>query len=264
MLMNEEIVYQANECAISLLFFVSMLVASEAGFRIGRRHDQKSAADARTQAAIVTTGILAVLGLLLGFTMSMSVSRYEARVQLVLKEANAIRTAHLRAQLLPLPEREEIAARLVAYANVRVAPRGRHNIYEYLAAIRKESARLQSDFWHGAVGYARKEPNPVTAGLLLQSLNEVIEVDAARWMAFQNYVPTTVIYVIALVGLLAGTMEGYMFGLGGPRQFLSICALALAVSLVLTVTLDLDRPGEGLIRVSQGPLLDLQKQLNSR
>ena len=179
----------------------------------------------RGLAAIVTTGILAVLGLLLGFTMSMAVGRYEARVQLVLREANAIRTAYLRTKVLPPPEGEEIAARLVEYANARVAPRGSHNIYEHIAAIRQESARLQKDFWHGAVGYARKDPNPVTVGLLLQSLNEVIELDAARWMAIQNHVPTTVIYVIAMVGLLAGTMEGYMFGFGRASPVLvHLCA----------------------------------------
>ncbi len=98
----------------------------------------------------------------------------------------------------------------------------------------------------------------------MQSLNEVIDLDAARWMAFQNHVPETVIYVIAVVGLLAAMVVGYAFGLGGPRQFFSICMLSLAITLVLMVIIDLDRPVEGLIRVSQQPMLDLQKQLRSR
>jgi prepilin signal peptidase PulO-like enzyme (type II secretory pathway) len=97
----------------------------------------------------------------------------------------------------------------------------------------------------------------------LQSLNEVIDVDEARWTAFQNQVPATIIYVIIVVGLLALLMVGYTFGLGGRRQLFSICVLSLAISLVLAVIIDLDRP-QGRIRVSQQPMLDLQKQLHSR
>jgi hypothetical protein len=123
---------------------------------------------------------------------------------------------------------------------------------------------LQDAFWQRAVAYGQKDPNPVKAGLLLQSLNEVIDLDGARWMAFQNHVPETVIYVITVVSLLAAVVVGYAFGLGGVRQRFSICILSLAITLVLAVIIDLDRPREGLIRVSQQPMLDLQKQLNSR
>ena len=83
-------------------------------------------------------------------------------------------------------------------------------------------------------------------------------------MAFQNHVPETVLYVIGVVGLLATMVVGYTFGLGGVRNVFSTSLLSLAVTLVLTVIIDLDRPREGLIHVSQQPLIDLQKQLHSR
>jgi hypothetical protein len=208
----------------------------------------------------VEAGILGVLGLLLGFTMSMAVTRFEVRKQLVLEEANAIGTAHLRTQMLPAAEGKEIADLLRAYANVRVPPEQRHDIYEQIKGARQESARLQDEFWRRAVAYGRE--NPFRAGLLLQSLNEVIDLDAARWMAFQNHVPETVIYVIAVVGLLAAMIVGYSFGSSGLRQPFSLCALSLAITLVLMVIIDLDRPREGFIRVSQQPMVDLQKQLD--
>jgi prepilin signal peptidase PulO-like enzyme (type II secretory pathway) len=81
-------------------------------------------------------------------------------------------------------------------------------------------------------------------------------------MAFQNHVPETVIYVIAVVGLLAAMIVGYSFGSSGLRQPFSLCALSLAITLVLMVIIDLDRPREGFIRVSQQPMVDLQKQLD--
>jgi hypothetical protein len=256
-----EILHEANELTLGLVFFALMLAASEAGFRLGRRPGKLTSEDAKSQITTVEAGIIGILGLLLGFTMSMAVTRFEVRKQLVLEEAQAIGTAYLRTQLLPATEGKEIADLLRAYTNVRVAPEQVRDIHEQIIASRRESVRLQDAFWQRAVTYGQKEPNIVRAGLLLQSLNEVIDLDAARWMAFQNHVPETVICVIAVVALLAAMVVGYTFGLGGLRQLVWICTLSLAITLVLAVIIDLDRPREGLIRVSQQPLLDLQKQL---
>ena len=129
--------------------------------------------------------------------------------------------------------------------------------------MRQQSTPLQDAFWQRAVAYGQKDPNPVRAGLLLQSLNEVIDLDGARWMALQNHVPETVIYVIAMVAVLAAMVVGFTFGLGSLRQLFSTCVLSLLITLVLAVIIDLDQPGEGFIRVSQQPLLDLQKGLHS-
>jgi hypothetical protein len=260
--MDGEILYGANECVLGLVFLALMVAASEAGFHFGRRIGQQTSQDTKSQVSTVEAGILGVLGLLLGFTMSMAVTRFEVRKQLVLEEANAIGTAYLRTQLLPTAEGNEIANLLRAYTDVRVPQEDGH-IYEQVSAARQESVRLQDMFWRKAVAYGQKDPNPVRSGLLLQSLNDVIDLDGARWMAFQNHVPETVIYVIALVGLLAAVIVGYTFGLGGLRQLFAIGMLSLAITLVLAVIIDLDRPREGFIRVSQQPILDLQKQLRS-
>ena len=263
-IVNMETLYGADEWVLGLVFFALLLAAYEAGFRIGRKPNLLISVDARSQISTIEVGILGVLGLLLGFCMSMAVTRFEVRKQLVLQEANAIGTAHLRTQLLPAAEGKEIADLLRAYTDVRLAPERGGDIFEQISNARQESARLQDAFWRRAVAYGQKDPNPVRVGLLLQSLNEVIDLDAARWMAFRNHVPETVIYVIAVVSLLAAMVVGYAFGMGRLRQFFSISVLSLAITLVMVVIIDLDRPRAGFIRVSQQPMLDLQRLLHSR
>jgi len=261
--MNGELLYRPNEWALGLALLALMAAASEVGFRLGRRPaKQTSERGTKSQLLTVEASILGVLGLLLAFTMSMAVTRFEVRKELVLEEANAIGTAYLRSQLLPPAEAKELADLLRAYTDVRV-PRKESPVYEQITAMRQQSAPLQDAFWKRAVAYGQKDPNPVRAGLLLQSLNEVIDLDAARWIALHNHVPETVIYVIAMVALLAGMVVGFSFGVGGHRQLFLTCVLALSITLVLGVIIDLDRPREGLIRVSQQPLLDLQQRLYS-
>jgi hypothetical protein len=100
----------------------------------------------------------------------------------------------------------------------------------------------------------------VKAGLLLQSLNEVIDLQAARWTALQNRVPQNVIFVNAASALLAAMLVGYSFGVNGRRNIFSTCVLALAITLVLGVIIDLDRPRSRFIGASQQPMLDLLHQ----
>jgi hypothetical protein len=200
--------------------------------------------------------ILGVLALLLGFTMSMAVTRFEVRKHLVLEEANAIGTSYLRTQLLPAPEGTEIANLLREYVVVRLQYADAGGDLDRLQATREQAARLQNEFWTRAVAYVQKDPSPVKAGLLLQSLNEVIDLESARWMAFQNHVPRAVIYVNYIVALFAVILVGYAFGREGRRQVFSTSMLILAITVVLAVIVDLDQPRQGFIKVSQQPLVD--------
>jgi prepilin signal peptidase PulO-like enzyme (type II secretory pathway) len=250
--------YRANEILIFFGFFALMLAATEAGFLLGRKSETNIPDKTKSLVSTVEAAILGVLGLLLGFTISMAVTRFEVRKQLVLEEATAIGTSCLRTELLPAPEGSQIASLLHQYINVRVQYGTTDNDPRQLDILHKQAARLQNDFWTRAVAYGKKDPNPVTIGLLLQSLNRAIELESARQMAFQNHVPESVIYVNGIVGVLAAMLVGYTFGLNGRRQIFSMCVLALAITLVLAIIIDLDRPRSGFIRVSQQPMIDLQ------
>jgi len=76
----------------------------------------------------------------------------------------------------------------------------------------------------------------------------------SRWTELQIHVPTGVIGVDVIVGLLAGLLVGYNFGVAGNRNLVSWFR-------VLAVIVDLDQPRQGLIQVDQRPLIDLQRRL---
>ena len=254
---NESLLYRTNEVLVNWLFFALMLTATELGFRLGRKFEARTPENVKSQISTVEAAILGILALLLGFTISMAVSRFETRKQLVLEEADAIGTSSLRAQLLPAPAGPEIESLLRQYVNIRVQYGTAGNDLARLEDLNRQTARLQTEFWTRTAVYAQQDPNPVRVGLLLQSLNKAIDLAEARWMAFQNHVPESVIYVNAAVGLLSATLVGYSFGVNGRRNIFSMFMLAVSITLVLAVIIDLDRPRSGYIRVSQQPMIDL-------
>jgi len=192
---NEGLLYGTHEVIIQVAFFALMLAATELGFRLGSKVQGKTSADTKSQISTVAAAVLGVLALLLGFTMSMAVSRFDVRKQLLLGEANAINTSLLRAQLLPAPEGPEIASLLRQYVNVRIQYGTAGNDLARLESLKTQTAHLQKEFWTRAV--AQQDPNEVKAGSLVHSLNEAIDLERARWMALQNHVPESVIYVNA-------------------------------------------------------------------
>ena len=256
--MNTGFLYGVNEIVIDFVFFVLMIAANEAGFHLGRKSEASTPDKAKSQISAVEDGMLGILALLLGFTMFMVVTRFEARKQLVLDEANAIGTSYLRTALLPAPEGSEIASLLRRYIDVRVQYGTASSDLAPLEGLNAQTTRLQNELWVRAVAYGQNDPNPVRTGLLLQSLNQVIDLESAQRMAFQNSVPKSVIYVNGIVGLLAAMLVGYTFGLNGRRQIFPTFVLAVAITLVLALIIDLDRPRSGFIRVSQQPMIDLQ------
>ncbi len=218
--------------------------------RSGRRRARAGDAPLPTEAS---SALLALLGLLLAFTVSMAVGRFEARKQLVIAEANAIGTAALRTQLLPAPHAAESRALLRDYAAQRVrwgeAARTEATEREVEAA----DARIQRALWSHAIAAAALRPDPQHA-LYVAALNEVIDVQAERIHARANRVPESVILLLATVGMLALAVAARLHGRNGARGALDYHALALAVWLVIALIVDLDQPRRGWVQVDQASL----------
>lgn len=247
-----------------LLFFGLILVTAEAGFRLGLRSRARRQQETIKHIDSVGAAVLGVLGLLLAFSLVMAVSRFDRRRDLVLEEANAIDASYWRSQVIPSPEGPALARLLREYVDARVHYSGAGFNRDQLTASRERTARLKKDLWSQAQAAAQKDPRSIPAGLLLQSLNQTFELENSRWAELEFHVPSAVIGVDVLVGLLAALLVGYSFGVAGNRHHISWFLLAFCITTVLTVIVDLDQPRRGLIRVSQQPLIDLQRELEEK
>jgi hypothetical protein len=248
--------------SLGITCLVLMLACSEAGFRIGVLARERVDEAMRSRITIFEGAMLGVLGLLIGFTMSMGAARFDTRRQLVVDEANAIGTTWLRSKVMPAPENAEFAGLLLQYVDARVQFTKARNLKE-LPQERAIAARLQDQLWSRATGFAARDPRSVPAGLLLQTSNQMIDLEATRWASFWSHIPDSVLCANVLIATLAATLLGYGFGVIGRRNMISTLMLALSISSVLTVIVDLDRPWQGYIKVSQQPMIDLQKQMKN-
>jgi hypothetical protein len=253
--------YDRSSILIVAGLLFCMLLSMEIGFRSAHRKHLK-VTEAITQANAVLVSMLGLLALLLAFTFSAALQRYDDRSQKVVAEANAIGTTYLRAQLLPVGMRDEVQASIRQYLDLRIQE-GR---VDFAYAVKLESlldqAKLtEAQLWSLAAKAAEQDARSVPIGLFIQSLNDLIDASDTRQAANNRHVPEVVILLMfATVVITTGTL-GYASGVAGHRVTLAAFVLALLIALVVYLIIDLDRPRRGSIQVSQESLLSLQKAI---
>jgi hypothetical protein len=175
----------------------------------------------------------------------------------LLDEANAIGTTYLRAGMLT-DRREEIRALLRDYVNSRLEAVRSGNIAEGI----RRSEHLQDQLWAQAVTVGEANPTSIVVGLFVQSLKEVIDLHSKRvTTGLRNRIPSAIwVALFAVVVLSLGAMA-YHAGLAGTSRSLAVLAVACPFSAVIGLIADLDRPQEGVLKVSQQALIDLQHSM---
>jgi hypothetical protein len=158
-----------------------------------------------------------------------------------------------------LPDRrEEIRALLRDYVDTRLEAVLSGKIAEGI----RRSEHLQDQLWAQAVAVGENHPNSIVVGLFVQSLNEVIDLHAKRVTAgLRNRIPGAIWVALFAVAVLSLAAMGYHAGLVGTSRSLAVLAVALTFSTVIGLIADLDRPQEGVLKVSQQALIDLRQSM---
>lgn len=257
-----EILYDQSSLLIALLLFVFMAIAMEAGFRLGHRGAKRPPRGAVEQISTIQSSLLGILALMLGFTFSIALERYNSRSDAVVAEAGAIGTVQLRADLLPESVRAPAQQALRDYLDVRVrASTLDHGDRAGRAHLLAEASRLQDTLWRLAVQASREAPNPATTGLYLQALDDLLGTYAQRQAESGRHVPELVFFLLYAAFITTGGIIGYSAGLGGHRPSPASYLMVALIVLLMFMVMDLDRPRRGLIQVDTHSLVDLQASL---
>jgi hypothetical protein len=241
-----------------LLTVFLLFLALEGGYRLGGYVQKRWPDQDLTNVNTMVAASLAFLGFLLAFTIGMAVNLFNERLHLVIDEANAISTTYLRAGYLEAPTDAESRQLLKEYTEQRLALTQPD---QFDRAVSR-SQQIQDELWKRATLLARNSPNPVTA-LYISALNEMIDLHTERLIIrFYVRIPSNVILIVYLVGILTMALIGVQGSYTGKRNFLALILTVLILSMVFLLIIDLNRPNQGLIQVPQKAMIDLQQQLH--
>lgn len=244
--------------ALFVFILAVVLLSVECGYRLGKyrrsRHEEEKEAPLGTMVG-ATLGLLAFI---LAFTFGLAAARFDTRRQVLLNEANAIGTTYLRAGMLP-DRAQQIRGLLRDYVGTRLEAVQSGKVAEGV----RRSEEIQQQVWLEAETVGQKNANSIVVGLFVQSLNQMIDLHAERLQAgLRSRIPGAIWMGLLAVAALSLATMGYHAGLSGTRRSLAIVAVAVTFSVVIELIADLDRPQEGVLRISQQALLDVQRSMN--
>ena len=248
-----------------LLFAVTIflvLISAEAGYRLGGRARRRSEDEKEATVSGVASAILGLVAFMLAFTFGIVSDRFFTRLSLVRDEANAIRTTYMRGDFLPDGERVEARGLLKEYVDLRLDfTQGGSLEPEVVRGFMSRSALIHDRLWEVAVANARRDMNSDVGALYIESVNEIIELQALRVaLGVQARIPLEIWFVLTSVTILGMMAMGYHSGIAGSKRSLATVILAISFALVVAVIAALDRPS-GFITVSQQPMVDLRRSL---
>jgi len=247
---------------IGVALVAGFFIAAELGYlayrRFGRGGDATETGD---EGQVLSTALL-LLALLLGFTFSMALGRYDERRNQVVAEANDIGTAWLRAGLAGNPAGAALQETLRRYAHGRI---GRFEASADPAAYARskaEGAALRQRIWQLTGAAVAPVATTAQAASLVSAVNAVLDRATIRETAIEARVPERVLDLLIGYAAVSAFLLGYVLGAYGSHHRVATLLLFTLLAMTITLILDLDRPQAGGIRVSQQAMIDLVADLD--
>jgi hypothetical protein len=209
---------------------------------------------------IIVTATLTLLGLIIGFSFSMAISRYDQRKMYEEAEANAIGTEYVRAGLLPADDAEKVRALLRAYLDQRILfyrIRDERGIQQ----INTDTALLQTKLWSAvqAPATAAAQATPVLA-LAVSGMNDVLNSQGYTQAAWWNRIPPGAWFLMLAVSICCNLLIGYDSRRVGARV-IRLLVLPFVLCIAFYAIADIDSPRRGVIRVLPQNLISLAQSL---
>ena len=246
----------------SLVLFLSFVLLWLSA-RIGAafRKQQLLEDDLRHDLDLIVGATLTLVGLIIGFSFSMAISRYDQRKNYEEAEANAIGTEYVRVGLLPAADTAKVRKLLRDYLDQRVL------FYQTrdenaLRQINHATAQLQTDLWSAVQDPASAQPTPVLA-LVLSGMNDVLNSQGYTQAAWWNRIPVAAWVLMEVIAICANLMFGY----GARRRkagLIHMLVLPLILSIAFFLIADIDSPRRGVIRVRPQNLTSLAQSLQGQ
>jgi hypothetical protein len=254
--------YEIDSLVIAVALVALVALALAAGRGLGMARQARIDSGSAQQANAAQTAMLGLLALLLGFTFSMSLSRFDQRSNAIVTEANAIQTAWLRTDLLPQPDGSAARTHMRAYmaARIRVGaavPGTEHDREVLVGTI----ATVQQQIWEIATA-AAKAGGVVPMGFLLAA-NDMFDAFSAWNAVSQRHVPEVVMLLLFTTFAGMGFVMGYCQGIHGARQTPPVLILIALTIVAAFLIVDLDRPRRGFIQIDRSPLLAVETMMTS-
>jgi hypothetical protein len=239
--------------ALSVLWFSARI----GSFFLKRRKLEEGV---REDFSIILGATLTLLGLIIGFSFSMAISRYEQRKTCEGAEVSAIGTEYVRADLLPVADAARVRALLRNYVDERILFYNTRD-EQRLRQINATTAQLQTELWNAIHAQAVAQPTPVVA-LVISGMNDVLNSQGSTQAAWLNRIPSEAWGLMAVIAICCNLLIGYRVR-RPEAEGIAMLVLPIVLSISFFLIADIDSPRGGFLLVRPQNLVNFAQSLQA-
>jgi hypothetical protein len=248
--MNASFFFQMPTIILAGIIFLLIILCNWLGYRYKKWQVHKHPGQVQESMGSIEGSILGVMSLLLGFTFSVAVSKFEARRHLVVEEANEMGTAILRCDLYPDSIRNPLRADFKDYVEARIAYFNAGSDEEKISQEIKNAELISARIWKRVAYHSNNLDFRVRSQQMIPVLNNVIDIVTTRDAMRQSKVPSLILYTLLFLILIAAFLLGSDYK-GHKRNFALVIGYALVMTLTLNLISELNHPRKGLINLNK-------------
>jgi hypothetical protein len=248
-----QLIFQSNPYLMALALFAIFLLSVVIPYQWGRTNKKLAAFDEKSWNT-VQAGLLTLVAFMLGLSYAQAQARFDARRDLVLREANSIGTTWLRADQMTPPDAERFRRILTQYTRGRLEAYSTPNRPDLYARVIHDSNQQQDVMWRLVSSSLREHPANLGLSLLMETLNDTIDISSEQLTALTQHVPTPVIVLTFVLAVIGSISIGFQMGRDKSLPLGLVILYAFALTIVLNLIVDYDRAQTGLVRVALDPI----------
>lgn len=233
----------------ALIIFILIITFYWTGYRVRSNMIKRNPDHAKEDLKTINGTLLGLLGLLLAFTFGMSNSRFNARRDLVIQEANNIGTVILRTDIYPDSMRRLLRTNLKEYVEERIAFYEAGLNIEEMAIDYRKADIIGKKIWAIAATYAKVDDITTRTSQLIPALNAMIDVTTTRRAAGESTIPDSIMYFLFILCCCSAFLLGYDHK--DEIDWIIVTGFAIMLSATVFNIIDLDRPRSGLINMDR-------------
>ena len=252
-----------NIVIVAFGLFLAILFFIEIGYRIGRRRLMKDPDYKGTGLGAIEGALFALLGLIIAFTFSNALTKFDVRRALVAEETNDIGTAYLRIDLLRPEDQAPLRDQFKKYLDSRISTFKKMPDIAATMSEYKKSEELQRQLWQTAVDAAAHSTTAAPM-LLMPAINNMIDITTTRMMATKQHPPGVIFILFIVLILVCSMLAGHGMSASGKRSLMHWIGFALVLTVTTWTIVDIEYPRIGIIQVQEADqmLIDLRNSMN--
>jgi hypothetical protein len=269
-----QMIFALFALAIAAVFFASSLILLNYGRHLGLRYLQRQKETANMAGlATVEGAVFGLIGLLLAFTISGALQRFDERRQLVVQEANAASTAHDRLGLFEGDVGRNLQTKLKDYVEARIDLYRKPHDFSlwrrselFSPEQQEKTIDLKNKVWDAAVAACPQASFRPACSQALPALTSLFEVARLRLGASEKHPPQIVYVMLFGLGLGGSLLAGFGMAAATARSWVHMLIFAATLTVTLYAVTDMEYPRLGLIRIEDFDhfLVDAHEQMQPR